>query len=99
MDVVINLKGVGGRYNSFQNNPELLPYVDRSLVKSTEAFIESEIMAYPFQTETSIADWHYQTGQKYMDASSHYQIADAKCLPERNYAAQYHPAWSRRSGS
>ncbi len=70
MDVVINLKGVGGRYNSFQNNPELLPYVDRSLVKSTEAFIESEIMAYPFQTETSIADWHYQTGQKYMDAGT-----------------------------
>ena len=35
MDVVINLKGVGGRYNSFQNNPELLPLVDRSIVKST----------------------------------------------------------------
>ena len=70
MDVVVNLKGVGGRYNSFQNNPELLPLVDRSLVKSTEAFIESEIMAYPFQTETSIAVWHYQTGQKYMDAAS-----------------------------
>ena len=68
MDVVINLKGVGGRYNSFQNNPELLPFVDRSLVKSTEAIIEQEIMAYPFQTETSIADWHYQAGQKYMDA-------------------------------
>jgi hypothetical protein len=66
--VVINLKGVGGRYNSFQNNPELLPFVDRSLVKSTEAIIEQEIMAYPFQTETSIAPWHYQTGQKYMDA-------------------------------
>ena len=70
MDVVVNLKGVGGRYNSFQNSPELLPYVDRSLVKSTEAFIESEIMAYPFQTETSIAVWHYQTGQKYMDAGA-----------------------------
>jgi alpha-L-fucosidase len=68
MGVVINLKGVGGRYNSFQNNPELLPYVDRSLVKSTEADIEPEITAYPFQTETSIAEWHYQTGQKYMDA-------------------------------
>lgn len=68
MDVVINLKGVGGRYNSFQKNPELLPFVDRSLVKSTEAFIEQEIMAYPFQTETTIADWHYKTGQKYMDA-------------------------------
>jgi alpha-L-fucosidase len=68
MDVVINLKGVGGRYNSFQNSPELLPFVDRSLVKSTEAIIEKEITAYPFQTETSIADWHYMAGQKYMDA-------------------------------
>jgi alpha-L-fucosidase len=61
---------VGGHYNSFQDHPELLPYVDRSLVKSTEAIIEPEIMAYPFQTETSIADWHYRTGQKYMDAPS-----------------------------
>jgi alpha-L-fucosidase len=70
MDVVINLKGVGGRYNSFQNSPELLPLVDRSLVKSTEAIIEQEITAYPFQTETSIADWHYMTGQKYMSAKT-----------------------------
>lgn len=69
-ETVVNLKGVGGRYNSFQDHPELLPYVDRSLVKSTEAIIEPEIMAYPFQTETSIADWHYRTGQKYMDAPS-----------------------------
>ena len=29
-----------------------------------------QIMAYPFQTETSIADWHYQSGQRYMDARS-----------------------------
>jgi alpha-L-fucosidase len=70
MEVVLNLKGVGGRYNSFQSSPELLPYVDRSLVKSSEAIIEPEIMAYPFQTETSIAAWHYQTGQGYMDARS-----------------------------
>jgi alpha-L-fucosidase len=70
MEVVINLKGVGGRYDSFQNSPELLPYVDRSLVKSTEAIIESQIMAYPFQTETSITDWHYRVGQRYMDARS-----------------------------
>jgi Alpha-L-fucosidase/Alpha-L-fucosidase C-terminal domain len=68
MDVVINLKSVGGRYNSFQNSPGLLPFVDRSLVKSTEAIIESQIMAYSFQTETSFADWHYRTGQTYMDA-------------------------------
>jgi hypothetical protein len=68
MDVVINLKGVGGRYNSFQNSTELLPFVDRALVKSTEAIIESQITAYSFQTETSIAEWHYLTGQKYKDA-------------------------------
>jgi len=68
MEAVVNLKGVGGRYNSFQNSPALLPFVDRSLVKSTEAIIESQIMAYPFQTETTIADWHYRTGQRYMDA-------------------------------
>ena len=68
MDVVINLKAVGGRYNSFQNSPQLLPLVDRSLVKSTEADIEPEITAYPFQTETSIAEWHYLVGQKYKSA-------------------------------
>jgi alpha-L-fucosidase len=68
MEAVLNLKGVGGRYNSFQNSPDLLLHVDRSLVKSTEAVIEPEIMAYSFQTETTIADWHYQTGQRYMDA-------------------------------
>jgi alpha-L-fucosidase len=68
MEAVLNLKGVGGRYNSFQNSPELLPFVDHSLVKSTEAIIEPEIMAYSFQTETTIADWHYKSGQKYLDA-------------------------------
>jgi len=68
MEAVLNLKAVGGRYNSFQKSPELLPLVDRSLVKSTEAIIEPEIMAYSFQTETTIADWHYNAGQKYLDA-------------------------------
>ena len=67
-DVVINLKGVGGKYNSFQHSPQLLPFVDRALVKSTEANIEPEITPYPFQTETTIADWHYKTGQEYLDA-------------------------------
>jgi alpha-L-fucosidase len=67
---VLNLKGVGGRYNSFQNSPDLLPSVDRSLVKSTEAIIESQITAYSFQTETTIQDWHYRTGQRYIDAKS-----------------------------
>ena len=70
MDVVINLKCVGGRFNSFKNTPELIPIVERALVKSTEADIEPEIMAYPFQTETTIQDWHYRTGQGYIDAKS-----------------------------
>lgn len=70
MDVVLNLKGVGGIYNSFQSRPELLPFVERALVRSTEAQIESQISAYPFQTETSIADWHYRSGQGYTDAKS-----------------------------
>lgn len=68
MEVVLNLKGVGGVYNSFSNHMELLPFVDRSLVKSTEAKVEKEITAYPFQTETSISEWHYKTGQKYIPA-------------------------------
>jgi len=68
INVVVNLKGVGGRWNSFQNSMQLLPFVDRSLVKSSEFVIEPEIMAYSFQTETSIADWHYMTGMKYMDS-------------------------------
>jgi len=68
MDVVINLKCIGGRYNSFKNNPELIPIVERALVKSTEADIEPQIMAYAFQTETTIADWHYKAGQRYLDA-------------------------------
>jgi alpha-L-fucosidase len=68
MEVVVNLKGVGGRYNSFQNSNDLLPFVEHSLVKSSEKIIEKEISAYPFQTEESISEWHYQTGQKKLDA-------------------------------
>ena len=68
MDVVLNLKGVGGRYNSFQDHPELIPFVESSLVRSTEAIIEPQISAYPFQTETTSGAWHYQKGQHYLDA-------------------------------
>jgi alpha-L-fucosidase len=70
IDVVINLKCIGGRYNSFKKNPELVPVVERALVKSSEAIIEPEIMAYPFQTETSSGAWHYQEGQDYLDAKT-----------------------------
>ncbi len=70
MDVVLNLKGVGGVgiKNSLKDHPERLPLVDRSLVKSQEAIIEPQIVPYSFQTETTIQDWHYRTGQRYMKA-------------------------------
>ena len=70
MDVVMNMKGVGGQYDSFQNNEALVPFAQRALVRSTEASTEPQISAYPFQTELSIQSWHYLTGQGYTDASS-----------------------------
>jgi alpha-L-fucosidase len=72
VDVVMNMKGVGGQYNSFQNSSSLLPYVERALVRSTEAATESQISAYPFQTELDIqgGNWHYMTGAGYTGAAS-----------------------------
>jgi alpha-L-fucosidase len=72
MDVVMNMKGVGGQYNSFQNSPSLEPYAERGLVRSTEAATESQISAYPFQTELDIqgGNWHYMTGAGYTGAAS-----------------------------
>lgn len=67
-EVVATFKGVGGRYNSFQHNPELISIVDRSLVKSTELYTEDNIMAFPFQTEVSLQEWHYLRGGKYRSA-------------------------------
>jgi alpha-L-fucosidase-like protein len=69
MDVVMNMKGVGGQYDSFQKNEALLPFAQRALVRSTEASTEPQISAYPFQTELTIQDWHYQTRQAYTDAT------------------------------
>lgn len=68
-EVVATFKGVGGRYNSFQNDPDLLPIVDRSLVKSTEFYTEDNIMAYPFQTEVSLQEWHFMKDAPYRSAS------------------------------
>ncbi len=72
VDVVMNMKGVGGPYDSFQNSPSLLPYVERALVRSTEAATESQISAYPFQTELDIqgGNWHYMSGAGYTGAPS-----------------------------
>jgi alpha-L-fucosidase len=72
VDVVMNMKGVGGTYNSFQNSSTLEPYAERALVRSTEAQTESAISAYPFQTELDIqgGNWHYMTGAGYTGAQS-----------------------------
>jgi len=72
VDVVMNMKGVGGQYNSFQNSASTLPYAERALVRSTEAATESSISAYPFQTELDIqgGNWHYMTGAGYTGAAS-----------------------------
>jgi len=72
VDVVMNMKGVGGQYNSFQNSASLLPDAERALVRSTEAATESQISAYPFQTELDIqsGNWHYLTGAGYTGAAS-----------------------------
>jgi alpha-L-fucosidase len=72
MDVVMNMKGVGGQYDSFQDNEALVPFVQRALVRSTEAVTEPDISAYPFQTELNIqgANWHYLTGAGYTDAAT-----------------------------
>ncbi len=72
MDVVMNMKGVGGQYDSFQNSAALLPFAQRALVRSTEASTEPQISAYPFQTELDIqgGNWHYKTGAGYTSAAS-----------------------------
>lgn len=72
LDVVMNMKGVGGQYDSFQDNESLIPYVQRALVRSTEANTEPQISAYPFQTELDIqgGNWHYMTGAGYTDAAT-----------------------------
>jgi hypothetical protein len=63
---------VGGQYDSFQNDEALVPFVQRALVRSTEADTEPQISAYPFQTELDIqsGNWHYKTGAGYTSAAS-----------------------------
>ena len=94
MDVVMNMKGVGGQYDSFQDNEALVPYVQRALVRSTEASTEPQISAYPFQTELDIqsGNWHYLTGAGYTDAATLVDHADAERVPKRKPVAEPHAA-------
>ncbi|HEY5958211.1 MAG TPA: alpha-L-fucosidase, partial [Polyangiaceae bacterium] len=71
LDVVMNMKGVGGQYNSFKSSAALQSSAERGLVRSTEANAEGEIGAYPFQTEYNIQGvyWHIMAGAGYTSAS------------------------------
>jgi alpha-L-fucosidase len=72
LDVVMNMKGVGGQYNSFASSAALQSSAERALVRSTEANTESTIGAYPFQTEYNIQGvyWHIMAGAAYTGAAS-----------------------------
>ena len=72
MDVVMNMKGVGGQYNSFASSAAQQSSAERGLVRSTEANTESTIGAYPFQTEYNIQGvyWHIMAGAAYTGAAS-----------------------------
>jgi len=72
LDVVMNMKGVGGQYNSFKSSASLQSSAERALVRSTEANTEATIGAYPFQTEYNSQGvyWHYMAGATYTSAAS-----------------------------
>lgn len=65
-EVVMTLKDVGGSYNSVPD-VQMFQTIHQSFVKGIEKGTEEEIAAYPFQTEDSFADWHYQKGMQYKD--------------------------------
>jgi alpha-L-fucosidase len=68
-DVVLAMKDVGGRYNSFSDQPDQLPLAKRSFVRSSEGLDEPSISDYPFGCETSIGEWHYNIGQAYKNSN------------------------------
>jgi alpha-L-fucosidase len=55
MDVVMNMKGVGGQYNSFKSSASLQSSAERALVRSTEANTESQI-TYPQRGRKGLAN-------------------------------------------
>ncbi len=70
LDVVMNMKGVSSE--SFGSDTTLISQAERSLVRSSEATTESQIGAYPFQTEYNIQGpyWHYMAGASFTSAAS-----------------------------
>lgn len=65
---VLNMKAVGGKYNSL-STPEEAEVVARSLVEDSEKIVEGSIEAYPFQTDDAIGPWFFNKSHPhYRDA-------------------------------
>ena len=65
---VLNMKGVGGKYNSLYTLQES-EIVAASLVKDSEKLIEGQIEPYPFQTDDAIGPWFFnKENPEYKDA-------------------------------
>ena len=80
-DGVMTMKDIGGRYNSVADE-SMHPILHQAFVNGIEKGTEDEIAEYPFQTEDSLADWHYQKGMKYKTAD--YIISQLADVISRN---------------
>ena len=67
-----------GNYNYHQGNPTAVytckEASDGEWVQDLERGVQDSISLYPWQTDTSIGDWFYSTGQKYKSAAEIIQM-------------------------
>lgn len=64
---VMTMKDVSGAFNSV-GDENMYPILHQAFVNGIEKGTEEEIADYPFQTEDSLAEWHYQKGMTYKSA-------------------------------
>jgi alpha-L-fucosidase len=69
-DVVCNMKGIGGTYNSFQGEDDVLEKAYHSMVPDTEKVVDATIQAYAFQIDESLGDWHYLSGMGFKSSAN-----------------------------
>ncbi len=80
-DGIMTMKDIGGRYNSVADT-SLHATLHQAFVNGIEKGTEDEIADYPFQTEDSFAEWHYQKGMEYKSAE--YIIGQLADVVSRN---------------
>lgn len=90
LEGVMTMKDIGGMYNSVSDR-SMFRTLHQAFINGIEKGTEDEIAEYPFQTEDSLADWHYQKGMEYKSAEYIItQLADvisrngnlAICIPQ-----------------